>query len=165
MNKIALFPGSFDPLTKGHLDIIQRSAKLFDEVIIGIFVNTNKTPLFTLSERVEMINKTIAFLPNTRVVTQKEQLTITSAKQLGANFLIRGIRNVKDYEYERDIATMNQQLASEIETVFLLADQNFTQVSSSILKEIIHFNGDVSNYLPTEVNNRLNEKRQKGLNS
>ncbi|BAL61948.1 pantetheine-phosphate adenylyltransferase [Melissococcus plutonius] len=165
MNKIALFPGSFDPLTKGHLDIIQRSAKLFDEVIIGIFVNTNKTPLFTLSERVEMINKTIAFLPNTRVVTQKEQLTITSAKQLGANFLIRGIRNVKDYEYERDIATMNQQLASEIETVFLLADQNLTQVSSSILKEIIHFNGDVSNYLPTEVNNRLNEKRQKGLNS
>ena len=122
MRKIALFPGSFDPMTNGHLNLIERSAKLFDEVIIGVFINTSKQTLFTPEEKKYLIEEATKEMPNVRVIMQETQLTVESAKSLGANFLIRGIRNVKDYEYEKDIAKMNQHLAPEIETVFLLAE-------------------------------------------
>lgn len=121
MRKIALFPGSFDPMTNGHLNLIERSAKLFDEVIIGVFINTSKQTLFTPEEKKYLIEEATKEMPNVRVIMQETQLTVESAKSLGANFLIRGIRNVKDYEYEKDIAKMNQHLAPEIETVFLLS--------------------------------------------
>ena len=117
MRKIALFPGSFDPMTNGHLNLIERSAKLFDEVIIGVFINTSKQTLFTPEEKKYLIEEATKEMPNVRVIMQETQLTVESAKSLGANFLIRGIRNVKDYEYEKDIAKMNQHLAPEIETV------------------------------------------------
>ena len=123
MRKIALFPGSFDPMTNGHLNLIERSAKLFDEVIIGVFINTSKQTLFTPEEKKYLIEEATKEMPNVRVIMQETQLTVESAKSLGANFLIRGIRNVKDYEYEKDIAKMNQHLAPEIETVFLLAEE------------------------------------------
>ena len=100
MRKIALFPGSFDPMTNGHLNLIERSAKLFDEVIIGVFINTSKQTLFTPEEKKYLIEEATKEMPNVRVIMQETQLTVESAKSLGANFLIRGIRNVKDYEYE-----------------------------------------------------------------
>lgn len=114
----ALFPGSFDPLTMGHLDTIERGAELFDEVIVGVFVNTSKKSLFSAEERVVLITKAVAHLPNVRVIHQEHQLTVETAKELGVKALIRGIRNVKDFEYERGIAQMNHHLNSELETVF-----------------------------------------------
>ena len=151
MRKIALFPGSFDPMTNGHLNLIERSAKLFDEVIIGVFINTSKQTLFTPEEKKYLIEEATKEMPNVRVIMQETQLTVESAKSLGANFLIRGIRNVKDYEYEKDIAKMNQHLAPEIETVFLLAEEPYAHVSSSLLKEVLRFGGDVSDYLPPNM--------------
>ncbi|MGX7262815.1 pantetheine-phosphate adenylyltransferase [Enterococcus crotali] len=160
MTKIALFPGSFDPLTNGHLDLIERSTKIFDKVIIGVFVNTNKTALFTLEEKLFLIKEAVVDLENVEVIAQETQLTVESAAQLGANFLIRGIRNVKDYEYEKDIAMMNHHLAPELETVFLLADEAYAHVSSSLLKEVLKFGGDVSAYLPKSINQALNQKNR-----
>ena len=137
MRKIALFPGSFDPMTNGHLNLIERSAKLFDEVIIGVFINTSKQTLFTPEEKKYLIEEATKEMPNVRVIMQETQLTVESAKSLGANFLIRGIRNVKDYEYEKDIAKMNQHLAPEIETVFLLAEEPYAHVSSRDRKSVV----------------------------
>lgn len=159
MRKIALFPGSFDPMTNGHLNLIERSAKLFDEVIIGVFINTSKQTLFTPEEKKYLIEEATKEMPNVRVIMQETQLTVESAKSLGANFLIRGIRNVKDYEYEKDIAKMNQHLSPEIETVFLLAEEPYAHVSSSLLKEVLRFGGDVSDYLPPNIYHALKQKK------
>ncbi|MBO0439767.1 pantetheine-phosphate adenylyltransferase [Candidatus Enterococcus ikei] len=160
MTKIALFPGSFDPLTNGHLNLIERSTKIFDKVIVGVFVNTNKTALFTLEEKLSTIKAAVNHLENVEVITQETKLTVESAAELGADFLIRGIRNVKDYEYEKDIAMMNQHLAPKVETVFLLADKTYAHISSSLLKEVLKFGGDVSEYLPKAVNEVLNQKNR-----
>ena len=149
MRKIALFPGSFDPMTNGHLNLIERSAKLFDEVIIGVFINTSKQTLFTPEEKKYLIEEATKEMPNVRVIMQETQLTVESAKSLGANFLIRGIRNVKDYEYEKDIAKMNQHLAPE----------PYAHVSSSLLKEVLRFGGDVSAYLPPNIYHALKQKK------
>ncbi|OJG91594.1 phosphopantetheine adenylyltransferase [Enterococcus silesiacus] len=140
--------------------MIERSTKLFDKVIVGVFVNTNKTALFTLEEKLALIKETVAHLENVEVIVQETKLTVESAAQLGAKFLIRGIRNVKDYEYEKDIAMMNHHLAPELETVFLLADEAYDHVSSSLLKEVLKFGGDVSAYLPQPVNQALNQKNR-----
>ncbi|MBO0421482.1 pantetheine-phosphate adenylyltransferase [Enterococcus plantarum] len=160
MSKIALFPGSFDPLTNGHLNMIERSTLLFDKVIIGVFVNTNKTALFSLEEKLIFIKEAVAHLENVEVIVQEKKLTVESAEELGANFLIRGIRNIKDYEYEKDIARMNHHLAPHLETVFLLADETYGHISSSLLKEVLEFGGDVSEYLPQSVNRALNQKNR-----
>lgn len=160
MTRIALFPGSFDPLTNGHLNMIERGTKMFDKVIVGVFVNTNKTALFTLDEKLMLIKQAVAHLENVEVIAQESKLTVESAAELGANFLIRGIRNVKDYEYEKDIAMMNHHLAPELETVFLLADEAYAHVSSSLLKEVLKFGGDVSAYLPLVVDQALNQKNR-----
>jgi pantetheine-phosphate adenylyltransferase len=159
MSKVALFPGSFDPPTNGHLNLINRSVQLFDKVIVGVFVNSNKQPLFTPTERQMMLTAATAAWPNVEVVLQETKLTVTSAQELGANILIRGIRNTKDFEYEKDIAIMNHYLYSKIETVFLMADEKYTHISSSLLKEVLHFGGDVSAYLPEVVNQALQKKK------
>lgn len=158
MTKIALFPGSFDPFTLGHLNTVERAAQLFDEVIIGVFTNTGKNSWFNASEKEEMILKTTEHLSSIRVIHQERKLTVESAQELGAGFLIRGIRNIQDYEYEKNIALMNRHLEPKIDTVFLLADEKYAHVSSSILKEIAAFGGDVSEFLPNAVNDAL-EKR------
>ncbi|EPH95267.1 MULTISPECIES: pantetheine-phosphate adenylyltransferase [unclassified Enterococcus] len=158
--KKALFPGSFDPLTMGHLDTIERGSRLFDELIVGVFVNTSKKSLFTIEEKMALIQETVAHLPNVKVIHQESQLTVETAKELGAGFLIRGIRSVKDYEYERDIAQMNHHLDHELETVFLLARPEYSHISSSILKEVIYFGGDVKKYLPPAINEALARKRE-----
>lgn len=159
MAKIALFPGSFDPLTMGHLDTIERGAKLFDELIIGVFINTNKNSFFSSDEKLQTVEASVAHLKNVKVITQDQKLTVDVAHELGAGFLLRGVRNVKDYEYEKDIATMNQHLEPELETVFLLASPKYTHVSSSILKEVWKFSGDIKEYLPAPVYLALEKKR------
>lgn len=159
MKRIALFPGSFDPLTMGHLDTIERGAKLFDELIIGVFVNTNKNSFFTHDEKLATVKESVAHIENVKVIAQEEKLTVDVANQLGAKFLLRGVRNVKDYEYEKDIAAMNAHLDKNIETVILMASPKYNHVSSSILKEIWKFNGDIQDYLPTAVYTALEKKR------
>lgn len=158
MSKIALFPGSFDPFTNGHLDTVTRGAAIFDEVIIGVFVNTSKKTWFSSQERCEMIQQAVAHLPNVRVLEQATDLTVNIARSLGANYLLRGVRSVKDYEYEKEIMTMNRHLAPEIETVFLLAAPEYSHVSSSLLKEVLTFGGDVKAYFPPAVYQALMEK-------
>lgn len=159
MKKIALFPGSFDPLTMGHLDTIRRGAKLFDELIIGVFVNSNKKNFFTAEEKVQLIEEAVKDIPNVRVVFQETELTVATAKRLGASILLRGIRSMKDYEYERDIMEMNYHLDPEIETVFLLARSKYNHISSSLLKEVLLFDGDVKPYLPENVYQLMMKKR------
>ncbi len=158
--KRALFPGSFNPLTNGHLNTIERAAKLFDEVVIGVFVNTSKKSLFPAEERVALIKQSVLHIPNVRVVHQESQLTVETAKELGATVLIRGVRNIKDFEYERDIAQMNHHLSNELETVLLLAEPKYSHISSSLLKEVLYFGGDVTEYLPDAINEALARKRE-----
>ena len=160
MNKIALFPGSFDPLTTGHVDLIERGAKLFDEIIVGVFVNTNKKSFFSSEEKVQLIQEALIHIPNVRVIAQETELTVIAAKKLGAQFLLRGIRSVKDYEYERDIMEMNHHLAPTLETVFLLADAKHSFISSSLLKEILTFEGNVADYLPRNIYEAIVKKRE-----
>jgi len=151
MKKIALFPGSFDPLTMGHLDTIERGARLFDELYVGIFVNTNKHSFFSVEEKVKLVTDAVAHLPNVTVISQETELTVTTAKRLGANFLLRGVRSMKDYEYEREIMEMNRHLDSNLETVFLVAKSEYSHISSSLIKEVLLFGGDVQKYLPKNV--------------
>ena len=153
MKKIALFPGSFDPLTSGHVDLIERGATLFDELIVGVFTNTNKKSFFTSEEKVHLIEEALAHIPNVKILAQETELTVT------IQFLLRGIRSVKDYEYERDIMEMNHHLEPSLETVFLLADAKHSFISSSLLKEILTFNGDVAEYLPQNIYDAIVKKR------
>jgi pantetheine-phosphate adenylyltransferase len=151
MKKIALFPGSFDPLTMGHLDTIERGSKIFDELYVGIFVNTNKHSFFSVEEKVKLVKDAVAHLPNVTVISQETELTVTTAQRLGASFLLRGVRNMKDYEYEREIMEMNRHLDPNLETVFLVAKSEYSHISSSLIKEVLLFGGDVQKYLPKNV--------------
>src|SRR5699024_1557272 len=160
MEKSTLFQRSFDPLTMGHLDTIERGAKMFDKLIVGIFVNTNKQSLFTVEEKVKLVKEALVHLKNVSVIAQETELTVDAAKKLNANFLLRGIRNSKDYEYEHEIMTMNHHLAPEIETVFLMSSPQYSHISSSILKEVLLFGGDVKEYLPSNVYQAIMRKQE-----
>ncbi|QXN87797.1 pantetheine-phosphate adenylyltransferase [Tetragenococcus halophilus] len=160
MKKIALFPGSFDPLTMGHLSTIERGAQIFDEVIVGIFINTNKKSLLSTDEKVQLAKEALAHLSNVKVISQETELTVQTARRLGAKFLLRGIRNFNDYEYEKEIMTMNRHLAPDIETVFLMAETEYSHISSSLLKETMLFYGDVKKYLPKNVYKAIKKKRE-----
>ncbi|MGX7030969.1 pantetheine-phosphate adenylyltransferase [Vagococcus zengguangii] len=160
MNKLALFPGSFDPFTKGHLDTVERAAQMFEQVTVAIMTNTNKKSLFTKEEKLTLTQAALAHLPNVKVMASELDLTVNLARDLGATVLIRGIRNTTDYEYEKSIAHMNHDLAPEIETVFLLSPPALSQISSSLIKEITTFGGDVSAYLPTNIHQAVLSKYQ-----
>lgn len=146
MKKIAVFPGSFDPFTVGHASIVRRGLPLFDEIIIAVGVNENKRSLYEKDERVEFIEELYANEPRIRVVSYSD-LTIDLAHREGAKFILRGLRSVKDFEYERDIAAMNQRLG-DIETILLLTEPEYQSVSSSVVRELIRFGRDVSDFLP-----------------
>ena len=152
----ALFPGSFDPFTNGHLDIARRAAGLFDEVIIGVGTNLSKQYLFQTSEKIALIEQATAHLKNVSVV-EMSGLTVDFMTKIDANVLIRGLRNEKDYQYERDIAQMNQELG-DVETVFLLAKPDQQFLSSSLLKEVASTGTDISKYVPNNIEKALNEK-------
>ncbi len=154
----ALFPGSFDPFTNGHLNTVTRASQLFDEVVVGISTNTSKQSLFTPEEKIRLTEEAVAHLSNVSVVSHPEGLTVDMAHTIGASFLIRGIRNSMDYEYEKNIAFMNRKMAGDIETILLLADDEYSSISSTMIKEIAKFQGDVSLFVPEGVAQALAEK-------
>ncbi|MDW8106782.1 MAG: pantetheine-phosphate adenylyltransferase [Armatimonadota bacterium] len=153
----AVYPGSFDPPTMGHLDIIQRAARLFDELVVAIAVNAQKQPLFSLEERLQMLQECCADLPNVRVATL-EGLLARFAQQIGACAIVRGLRAVSDFEYEFQMATMNRQLAPEVDTCFLMTHQQYAFLSSSIVKEVARLGGSVDGLVPPNVARRLAER-------
>ena len=156
--KIAIYPGSFDPITNGHIDIIERGAKLFDKLYIVLSNNVNKQTLFTLEERIEYTRQAITNLTNVEVIKSENKLTVDFAKSVNASAILRGLRAVTDFEYEFAMAMTNAKLNSQIETVFLTADNEYMYLSSSTIKEIAKFSGDVSNFVPKEVAEALKAK-------
>ncbi len=145
--RIALFPGTFDPFTKGHLDLVQRGQHLFDKLIIAIGVNTNKNRLVKSELMEEKISSVTSKLPNVEVTTY-DGLTADFAKKVGANFILRGVRNSTDLNYETPIAQVNKNLNSELETVLLISNPELSYISSSIVRDLIKYDKDVSDYLP-----------------
>lgn len=148
--KIALFPGSFDPVTKAHVDILKRSISLFDKVIIGIGVNSTKQALLNLEQRKKMLEAVFADEPKVEVQTYSG-LTVDFCKQIGANYMIRGIRTVSDFEYEKAIAQMNHALVPEIESIFIVSKPGYSSISSTIVRDILRNGGDVSQFVPKEA--------------
>ena len=156
----AIYAGSFDTFTMGHLNILNRSAKMFEEVIVAIGTNTSKRALFTPEEKVEMINEVIetSSYDNVRVILYADGLIVDLAKAEGADVMIRGIRSLSDMEYEMNIASMIKTQQPDIESVFLMADEQYRFVSSSLIKEVAIFDGDVSSMVPEIVAERMKEK-------
>jgi pantetheine-phosphate adenylyltransferase len=149
--KIALFPGSFDPFTKGHEDIVLRGLQLFDEIIVAIGYNSQKhSRYFQIEMMIDRIEKTFATYPNIKVLTYSE-LTAGFAKKHGAKYLLRGLRNTTDFEYENSIAQVNRKLYTELESVFLITTPHLTWISSSIIREVHKYGGDVSEFLPYKL--------------
>ncbi len=157
----AVFPGSFDPVTNGHLDLIRRASRAYDKIIIAVMTNTSKKPLFPVGEKVKFINENIADIANAEVVAVEADLTVNVMHRLNASVLVRGIRDVKDFEYERKIAAINNKLDPAIETVLLFAKPEYAFLSSSMIKEVAQFNGDISGMVPTNVAMALKKKWEK----
>ena len=160
MQRIALFPGTFDPITIGHIDIIDRTIPLFDKLVIGIGRNANKAPMFSDEQRMEWINEIYNNNPNVEAVIY-EGLTINCCKRVGANFIIRGIRYVNDFEYEKAIADMNRTLDFNIETVFLTCLPQYTSVASTLVRDVIRNGGDARQFLPEQVADAIVNSRVK----
>ncbi len=156
MSKIALYPGTFDPITNGHIDLVQRASKLFDKVIVSIASNSKKNPLFTLEERIALTQEVLE-CPNV-VVKGFDILLIDYAKQEGASVLIRGLRAISDFEYEFQLASMNRNLAPNIESVFLMPADEYSFISSSLVKEVAALGGDISKFVHPLVNEALAQK-------
>ncbi|MEG0178979.1 MAG: pantetheine-phosphate adenylyltransferase [Oscillospiraceae bacterium] len=148
--RTAICPGSFDPVTKGHLDIIERTAKLFDKVIVLVMVNPSKSPAFTIEERVGFINKATSHLPNVSVDTFRGLLA-NYAASVGASTIIKGLRAVTDFEFEFQQALTNKKLNPELETMFMITNSNYMYLSSSMVKQVAGFGGDVTDFLPESI--------------
>ena len=161
MSVRALYPGTFDPPTNGHIDLIQRGSKLFEHLTVGILNNPVKNPLFTVEERAEMLRESTSGLGNVSVATF-DGLMVDFARQLGALAVLRGIRAISDYEHEFQMALMNRRLAPEIETVFLQPAGRYSFISSRMLKEVFSFGGDVTGLVPPNVLKRLRARINSG---
>lgn len=159
-NKIAVIPGTFDPITNGHLDIIERAAKIFDVLYVAVLNNSSKKPLFTVEERMEMIKQVTAHLPNV-AVESASGLTVDYAVKRGATAIVRGLRAVSDFEYEMQIASMNRTLNAEIETFFVMTNTKYSFLSSSMVKEVAQYQGDISELVPEMVNRAIQVKFNK----
>lgn len=158
--RIGLYPGTFDPIHNGHLDLIRRALKLVDRLVIGVAINSGKGPMFSLEERVEILKaETAALLGGGEIVVHPyAELTLTAAREVGANVIVRGLRAVADFEFEFQMTAMNQQLDRDIETVFLMADPRHQAIASRLVKEIVTLGGDVSPFVSPGVKRRLLEK-------
>ena len=148
--KTALFPGSFDPLTKAHVDIVRRSVNLFDKFYIGIGVNSSKQGFLTVEKREQMLKAVFKYDSRIETVAY-EGLTVEFCKSIGAAYMIRGIRTVSDFEYEKAIAQMNQSLEPEIESIFIVSKPGYSSISSTIVREIMRYNGNVAQFIPKEA--------------
>ncbi|MEK6538509.1 MAG: pantetheine-phosphate adenylyltransferase [Nitrospirota bacterium] len=160
----AIYPGTFDPITNGHIDILQRSLRIFDHIILGIGPNPKKTSLFSLEERIQMVKESVKDVPNVSVETF-DGLLVDFAKKNGASAIIRGLRAVSDFEYEFQMALMNRKLDDKIETVFLMPSEEYSYLTSSIIKVVSSFDGDISSLVPKHVYAMLKYKfkDRKGL--
>lgn len=158
--KIAIYPGSFDPITKGHLDVLMTGAEIFDKVIIAVSRNRMKNQFISVEERLELIKASVAHLPNVEV-DAFEGLTVEYAKSKGAKILLRGLRAVSDFEYEMQLSQTNSALAHDIKTVFLTTRPKYNFISSSTVKDIVLLGGDTSKFVPEPVEKYLNEKFKK----
>jgi pantetheine-phosphate adenylyltransferase len=155
--KIGIYPGSFDPVTFGHIDIIERASKMFDKLYVLVSFNNAKNAFFTPEERVEIIKEVIKPLKNVEVISSSK-LTVEVAKELGATALIRGLRAVTDFEYELQMASTNRTLNGDIETIFLMTNTQYSYLSSHLVKEIFALNGNISHFVPKYVEDRLIKK-------
>ena len=155
--KRAIYPGSFDPVTNGHLDVVERARKLFDEVIVAVAHNDEKQPLFSLEERLDLLRQTVGKIDNVRI-SQFDGLLVEFARAEKASAVIRGLRAVSDFEFEFQMALMNRKLDPEIETIFLMPKEEYTYLSSRIVKEIAKLGGDVSAFVPPAVAKALAKK-------
>lgn len=154
MQRVCLFPGTFDPVTLGHIDIINRAIPLFDKLVIGIGRNVNKVPMFSEAQRLEWLRDIYKDEPKVEAVVY-DGLTVNCCKSVGANFMLRGIRYVNDFEYEKAIADMNRSMDGHIETIFLTCLPQYTSVASTLVRDVFKNGGDVSQFLPEVVNNSL----------
>jgi len=151
IQRIGVYPGTFDPVTLGHLDIIRRGAHLVDRLVIGVTNNPSKEPMFTLAERLAMVRREVASLPGTIEVVEFDSLLMDFAEAQGASLILRGLRAVADFEYEFQMAGMNQQLNDQIETVFLMADVSLQPIASRLVKEIARYGGDIGKFVTPAV--------------
>ena len=157
----AIYPGSFDPVTYGHLDIIRRSSGLVDELIVGVLNNNAKSPLFSVEERVKMLDEVVKNLQNVKVVPF-EGLLVEFAKRMDARMIVRGLRAITDFEYELQMAQTNQKLSGDLETVFLTTSLQYSYLSSTTVKEVAAFGGDISQFVPETVIDRIQREDKKG---
>jgi len=157
MQITAIYPGTFDPITNGHLDLIARGSRLYHKVVVAVAVNRGKAPLFSLDERVDLVRAVTSEFPNVSVIGF-DNLLVECAKQQGAHVILRGLRAVSDFEYEFQLAGMNRRLAPDLETVFLTPAEQYEFISSSMIREIAQLNGDVSCFVPDLVHQRLINK-------
>ena len=148
--KTALFPGSFDPVTKAHVDIVKRSVNLFDKLYIGIGMNSSKQGLLTVEKREQMLKAVFRYDSRIEIIAY-EGLTVEFCKSLGATYMVRGIRTVSDFEYEKAIAQMNHSLEPEIESIFIVSKPGYSSISSTIVREIMRYNGNVDQFIPKEA--------------
>ena len=158
--KTAIYPGSFDPVTYGHLDVIERSSKLVDELIVGVLNNKAKSPLFSAEERVRMLNEVTKDMPNVTVVPF-EGLLVDFARKMDAGLVIRGLRAITDFEYELQMAQTNHKMEPDVETVFLTTSLDYSYLSSTTVKEVAAFGGDISQFVPGIVADLIEEKMNK----
>jgi len=158
MERIAIYPGSFDPVTNGHIDIVERGALLFDKIIVAVMINPGKQPLFTTEERIEMLRDCFQGLGNVEVDTFQEGLTVDYAKSKNAIAMLRGMRAVSDWDAEFQLALMNRRFHRDIQTVFLMTGLRWIYISSSIIKEAAQFGGDIAGLVPPLVERKMREK-------
>ncbi|MBR1616553.1 pantetheine-phosphate adenylyltransferase [bacterium] len=156
--KIALYPGSFDPVTNGHLDVLERASRMFDKVVIAILNHPTKNPFLTIDERVKLIKEAVKDMPNV-VVDSFSGLTVEYANKIGAKFIIRGLRAITDFEYEVQLCQTNQALAPDIDTVFLSTRAEYNFISSSMVKELSKYNTDISKFVPKNVVQYLQQEK------
>jgi len=155
MTRIGVYPGTFDPLTLGHMDIIRRGATLVDRLVVGVTTNPSKSPMFTLEERMETVRREVAAIAGDITVVSFDSLLMDFAVREGARVIVRGLRAVADFEYEYQMAGMNQQLNREVETVFLMADVALQPIASRLVKEIARYNGDIAKFVPAAVRDEV----------
>ncbi|HVH49922.1 MAG TPA: pantetheine-phosphate adenylyltransferase [Sphingomicrobium sp.] len=160
-HRIGVYPGTFDPITLGHLDIIRRGAHLVDKLVIGVTTNPSKEPMFSVEERLKMVKREIADIPGDLPVVAFDSLLMDFAEAQGASLILRGLRAVADFEYEYQMAGMNQQLNDDIETVFLMADVSLQPIASRLVKEIAIYGGDIARFVPSRVAEEVRERVEK----